>query len=100
MISVKEAIELILKNTPLLETEEVSLHKTSGRILAEDAISPISHPLFDQSAVDGYAFNYNDLINNKINISIVVEVKAGDSPEITLKKGGKTGLIIPYKSTI
>ncbi|MDR5779981.1 molybdopterin molybdotransferase MoeA [Caballeronia sp. LZ065] len=36
--------------------ERVSLHDALGRVLAEDVISPIDVPAFDNSAMDGYAF--------------------------------------------
>ena len=55
MISVKEALECILKNTPWVTTEVISLEKASGRILAQDVFSDISMPPFNRSAMDGYA---------------------------------------------
>ncbi|MCH8318677.1 MAG: molybdopterin molybdenumtransferase MoeA, partial [Bacteroidetes bacterium] len=66
MITVKEAQRLVINNTFFLQTEEVALHNASGRILAQDIQAPISHPMFDNSAVDGYAFWYNGLPNKKI----------------------------------
>ncbi|BAN23748.1 molybdopterin molybdotransferase MoeA [Caballeronia insecticola] len=39
------------------QTERVSLHDALGRVLAEDVISPIDVPAFDNSAMDGYAFS-------------------------------------------
>ncbi|MDR5831780.1 molybdopterin molybdotransferase MoeA [Caballeronia sp. LP006] len=36
--------------------ERVSLYEALGRVLAEDVISPIDVPAFDNSAMDGYAF--------------------------------------------
>lgn len=38
------------------QVERVNLHAALGRVLAEDVISPIDVPAFDNSAMDGYAF--------------------------------------------
>jgi molybdopterin molybdotransferase len=38
------------------QVERVKLHDALGRVLAEDVISPIDVPAFDNSAMDGYAF--------------------------------------------
>ncbi|WP_213226229.1 gephyrin-like molybdotransferase Glp [Caballeronia sp. NK8] len=38
------------------QSERVGLHDALGRVLAEDVISPIDVPAFDNSAMDGYAF--------------------------------------------
>ncbi|KND55586.1 Molybdopterin biosynthesis protein MoeA [Candidatus Paraburkholderia kirkii] len=39
-----------------VQVERVSLHDALDRVLAEDVISPIDVPAFDNSAMDGYAF--------------------------------------------
>lgn len=41
--------------------ETVSLAEAAGRVLAEDIAAPIALPPFDNSAVDGYAFRFDDL---------------------------------------
>lgn len=55
MISVAEARQRTLAHVLKLESESVRLEAASGRFLAEDVIAPNGHPLFDMSAVDGYA---------------------------------------------
>jgi molybdopterin molybdotransferase len=46
---------------PLAETEQVGLHASLGRILAQDILSPANVPNYDNSAMDGYAFCGTDL---------------------------------------
>ena len=48
-----------------------------GRALEEDITAPVSHPMFDQSAVDGYGIRYGDLSGKK-SFKVVGEIKAGD----------------------
>jgi len=85
MISVEEASQLLEDNPIALESENVKLHDSSGRILAADIISPISHPLFNCTAVDGYAFKFEDL-NDGNGFSVIGEIQAGVEPNISLNK--------------
>lgn len=45
------------------ETETIPLEQSLERVLAEDVYSPINVPGFDNSAMDGYAFRVQDLID-------------------------------------
>ena len=57
-----EALRLIGERTVALpETERVTLAAARGRILAEPVVAPMSVPPHDNSAVDGYAVNFDDL---------------------------------------
>lgn len=55
MITVDEARRLLLANAAPLGTELLRVQDTCGRFLAEDSVAPHGFPLFDMSAVDGYA---------------------------------------------
>jgi molybdopterin molybdotransferase len=46
---------------PVRETEELALFDALDRVLAQDVISPVSVPPHDNSAMDGWAFNGNQL---------------------------------------
>ena len=60
MISANEALNKISSAASLLlGTETCSLPKAKDRNLAEDIIAPRNVPLFDNSAVDGFAFRYS-----------------------------------------
>lgn len=77
MISVEEARNLILENTMPLTPLAVNLADSLGSILADNVISPIDLPPFDQSAMDGFAIAFSDY-GTKENIEVVGEVAAGN----------------------
>jgi molybdopterin molybdotransferase len=61
-LSVNDAIETALGLCyPISETERIPLRSASGRILGEDVVSLVDLPLFDNSAMDGYAVSLSDL---------------------------------------
>ncbi|MDP3678775.1 MAG: molybdopterin molybdotransferase MoeA [Methylotenera sp.] len=47
--------------SPVRETEFLPLHECLGRVLAADILSPSNVPNYDNSAMDGYAFNATDI---------------------------------------
>jgi molybdopterin molybdotransferase len=61
MITVAEAKKCINENTGLLPVVAVPLGESGGMILAQDIRSELDVPPFDQSAMDGYAFRFDDL---------------------------------------
>ncbi len=62
LMPVEDALALIAARVPpVTETERVGLIDADGRFLAADLIAPIDLPVFDNSAVDGYAVAYADL---------------------------------------
>jgi molybdopterin molybdotransferase len=59
---VEEAVRLLFERIPAIaESETVSLFEAEGRFLADALIAPVDLPLFDNSAVDGYAVRFADL---------------------------------------
>src|SRR5579863_4417632 len=63
LLSGAEALHLIAERTVALpERERVPLAAARGRILAEPLVAPMSVPPHDNSAVDGYAVNFDDLV--------------------------------------
>jgi len=59
--------------------EEVKLTNALNRVLAEDLVSDIHVPPADNSAVDGYAMNVEDL-NETLHLPISQRIPAGLSP--------------------
>jgi len=96
MISFKEAQKIINDNIILLDTENVDIKSSLGRILAIDVISDINMPPFDKSAMDGYAIRKKDLYNE---LEVIETIKAGDIPfkKIEANQCSKimTGAMIP-----
>jgi molybdopterin molybdotransferase len=103
MVSVEEAQKLVLDNTNILESVEVSLTEAEGLILAEDITSPVNLPYFTNSAMDGYAVKSRDTKeaneNSPVSLKVVGIIRAGDYPNFTVgdKEAAKimTGAPLP-----
>lgn len=62
MLTLEQARAQMLEALPFpTQTENVNLKNAANRICAEDIISPINVPAFDNSAMDGYAVRLADL---------------------------------------
>jgi molybdopterin molybdotransferase len=61
MISVTEARNLIAENITVMEPETVPLAKCAGRVLSNAVLARLNQPLFDNSAMDGFAIRAIDL---------------------------------------
>lgn len=65
-ISVQEALNtMLVQITPVSECVTVSLANSQGHILAEDVLSPLNMPPFDNSAMDGYAFRFAEWVEGQ-----------------------------------
>lgn len=72
-----EAIALLLKQVnPVDDSEVVQLSHALGRVLAEDLASSIDLPPFNNSAMDGYAFRFDDLAGNE-SLTLIGQSFAG-----------------------
>lgn len=83
MLNFDDALQLISDHCTQLASETIKLADCRGRILAEDIISPISVPTFDNSAMDGYAVNFEDLAkadkDNPVRLKLIGLTAAGDN---------------------
>jgi molybdopterin molybdotransferase len=62
LMRIEDALSLVsARIPPIAETERVALAEADGRIVARSVIAPIDLPVFDNSAVDGYAVAHADL---------------------------------------
>ncbi|SEO15738.1 molybdopterin molybdotransferase [Duganella sp. CF517] len=87
-LPVDEARRLIAQRvTPVAATEKVAVCSALDRVLAEDIISPINVPAYDNSAMDGYALRGADL-----------PLDAGAGP-VTLKVIGAAYAGRPFEKT-
>ncbi len=77
MISVSEARKLIDENCKGGRSEVMRLIDALDRALSDDVVSPMDTPPFHQSAVDGYAFSFNDW-DGKSKLEVAGEVQAGN----------------------
>ncbi len=101
--SVHEASDRILADIRPLEIEHVPLRDALGRVLAEDVRSPIEHPPWDNSSMDGYAVRAADVASASASSPIVLPVletvRAGQRPSRPLDSGAAirvmTGAPVP-----
>ena len=88
---VNTLLSLIKKHSHLLSSEDIPTVEGSGRILAEDIISPANVPDFDRSAMDGYALNaeatFGATSYNPLMFKVVGQVTPGESYKGVLKPG-------------
>ena len=61
MISVEDALALVLAPLQPLPAETIALDRAFGRVLAEDAVARRTQPPCDMSAMDGWAVRQSDL---------------------------------------
>jgi molybdopterin molybdotransferase len=87
MISVEEALGILMSNLPERRIEEISFHSALGRILAEDLVATSDIPPFNRSAVDGFAVLASDVHTTPVELTIVGESRAGGGMPGRMKSG-------------
>lgn len=90
MLIPTEAESIILNLVqPLQETETIALKNANGRILAQTVQSELDFPYWDNSAMDGYAVQYEDVKNcsqdHPTILEIIEDIPAGKKPQKTLQ---------------
>lgn len=103
MIELEEAQRRILELAKPLETETVSLWEADRRVTAEKVKSLVDLPVFDNSAMDGYAIQVADQDRlggeGQAGIEVTGEIPAGSAPDVMVKSGTCvrifTGSILP-----
>ena len=115
MISVEEALAEVLSHVHPLEPERVPILEGLGRVLAEEVISDIDIPPFDNSAMDGYAVRSADVADSTpdtpVSLTIVGSVAAGYVAQIGVVPGTAVRImtgapmpdgadaVVPYEDT-
>jgi molybdopterin molybdotransferase len=87
MISVEEALGILLSNLPKQKVEKVSFRSALGRILAEDLKATADIPPFYRAAVDGYAVLASDVQKAPAELRTIGESRAGGGIPGELKAG-------------
>ncbi|RNL78286.1 gephyrin-like molybdotransferase Glp [Nocardioides marmorisolisilvae] len=106
-ISVDAHLELILDRITELPAYDQPLLETMGLPVVEDIISPISLPVFDNSAMDGYAVVFKDVAEaspeKPVHLPVVGEIAAGQTTIFAMSPGTAvrimTGAPIPTGCT-
>ncbi len=77
---------LLAQVKPLPGTEQVATFDADGRVLAQDLVSGLQVPAFDNSSMDGYAVRTADLANADAVLRVTQRIPAGHSGQ-ALKPG-------------
>src|SRR5690606_20821630 len=86
MITVQQAFQIIEDKVKTLPPITLPLLDCLELTAAESLTAPIDVPVFDNSAMDGYAFRFEDFLNN-IPLKINYTIEAGNSESVVLKQG-------------
>ena len=82
MLELEEALGRILAAVPAATAERVALNQAERRVLIEDVTSSTDLPLFDNSAMDGYAVRAADVAkaapNTPVTLRLVGRSAAGE----------------------
>jgi molybdopterin molybdotransferase len=96
-LTIDEALASMLAHVTTVATEHVPLESAVGRTLAEPVISPVDHPPWDNSAMDGFAVHASDVLGASdgapVVLRVVEEVKAGGFPTTPVARGEATRIM-------
>jgi molybdopterin molybdotransferase len=103
MISVAEAQQRILSSFSPTDSISIPLDWSTGHVLAQDIHAPVDLPLFDNSAMDGFAVLAQDTClaspEHPVILSVVADIPAGDGARVNITHGTAarimTGALIP-----
>jgi molybdopterin molybdotransferase len=92
MLSVKEAQDKVLSSTIKIKTKKVPIIDSLGLVLAEDLISNDNIPIYDNSAMDGYAIRVEDVKgadkSYPVKLKLMDEdIPAGKVPTVRIEPG-------------
>jgi molybdopterin molybdotransferase len=88
MVSFEEARSIILDSVQTAGTERIHLLEAAGRVLSEDVAAPWDLPLWDNSAMDGYAVRAEDCLATPCRLRVTGFLPAGDKADgITVEAG-------------
>jgi molybdopterin molybdotransferase len=94
MISVDEALSRVAASITPLPVETVSASTAVGRVLAQPVQTAHPLPLFDQSAVDGYALRHADLAQTPVRLPLGATVAASAQTERPIVAPGTAARIL------
>jgi molybdopterin molybdotransferase len=85
-----EAVRIILSHCQPLPAARRPLREALDAVLAEDVVSPIDLPPWDNSAMDGYAVRSADLQETETDLDVIETIAAGQFPQKTVGKAQAT----------
>ncbi len=114
--SVEEHLAGILAVTPLLPAQKVEIGAAQGRVLASDVRAAVDIPVFDNSAMDGFAVRFADVAHAApdapVTLTVVADLPAGTADDPSLAAGQAARImtgapvpaaadtIVPFEDTV
>jgi molybdopterin molybdotransferase len=96
-LSIDEAMRVILSHVAEVPAEHVPLEEALGRTLAEPVISPVDHPPWDNSGMDGFAVHAADIaaasVSAPVTLRVLEQVQAGQFPTKAVARGEATRIM-------
>src|SRR5687768_11859937 len=93
MLSIEEALKLVLVHVLPLAPAQIALADVLGCVLAGDVVSDIDSPPHDKSIVDGYAVIAADIRQAGVELKVLEEVTAGAVPTRAVEPGSATRIM-------
>jgi molybdopterin molybdotransferase len=91
VISVEEHLGRCVRSVRPLDPIELGLLESQDCVLAEDVVSPLDLPGFDNSAMDGYAVRAADVASasedRPVRLPVVADIPAGSTERTRLARG-------------
>ena len=93
MLSVSDALSVILAQVEALAAETVPLPDALGRVLAEEVVADRDSPPFTKALMDGYAVRSADVVTGLAELAVIEEVTAGKVPSRVVGPGEATRIM-------
>ena len=81
MLTLAEALESVFLHLPVMDTEELPLRDSNGRIAAQDYTAPAPVPAWASAAMDGFAVRAEDVrtasTGHPVRLKVIAAVMAG-----------------------
>ncbi|MGB3648094.1 MAG: gephyrin-like molybdotransferase Glp [Desulfobulbales bacterium] len=74
MISIQEALQILQANLPDAKIDRIDLQEAHGRYLAESIAAPEPSPRYTNSAMDGYALRWSDVMGAGMESPVILQV--------------------------
>jgi molybdopterin molybdotransferase len=88
MVSFEEARTIILNSVQPVGVERIHLLEATGMVLAEDVVAPWDMPMWNNSAMDGYAVRWQDCVSVPCRLRVTAFLPAGAKADlITVDEG-------------
>jgi molybdopterin molybdotransferase len=92
MISVAQALELVLANVQSLQARRRALSESLSLVLADDVYSDIDSPPYDKALMDGYVIRLADA-REGAELLVLEQITAGQTPRYPLRAGTATRIM-------